>query len=159
MATPPSTRYKILKIFGRGIQLVRESSQVFGLQTIVLRGKRKMQSSEIGCCKPCEQDNEAKHSNWYLAEREQNLWMPGVRLSNRLLCLKHPHSATKHGGLFCSFFTQPIPHIEPGDKYKDFSSNTLNNSLRFTLQISNWIEPKSIPAATESSIWKNLKST
>lgn len=51
MATPPSTRYKILKIFGRGIQLVRQSPQVFSLQTIVLRGKRKMQSSEIGCRK------------------------------------------------------------------------------------------------------------
>lgn len=85
MATPPSTRYKILKVFGRGIQLVRESSQVFSLQTIVLRGKRKMQSSEIRCCNLNEQNNEAENSKWYLAEREQNLWMSGVRLSNRLL--------------------------------------------------------------------------
>lgn len=104
---------------------MRESSQIFSLQTIVLRGKRKMQSSEIGCCKLYEQNSEAKHSNWYLAEREQNLWMSGIRLSKRLLCLKHAHSASKHGSLFCLSFSHPIPHLDPGDK--DFSSNTLNN--------------------------------
>lgn len=42
MAAPPPTRYKVLKVFGRGVQLVRQSSQVFSLQTIILRERRRL---------------------------------------------------------------------------------------------------------------------
>lgn len=37
MATPPPTRDEVLEVFGGGIQLVGKSSQVFCLQTIILK--------------------------------------------------------------------------------------------------------------------------
>lgn len=47
MATPPPTRYKVLKVFGRGIQLVRESSQVFSLQTVILRERKRLRECVV----------------------------------------------------------------------------------------------------------------
>lgn len=41
MATSSSTCYEVLKIFGRGIQLVGKSSQVFGLQAIILKADKR----------------------------------------------------------------------------------------------------------------------